>query len=363
MKRPLVSVVMPSYNHGEFVGRAIESVLGQTYENFEFIIADDGSTDNSAEVISQYKDSRIRFIRFEKNTSFGACEYIYEQAQGKYIAGICSDDMWKETLLEKYVFFLENNEEYGCCFCKPEIVDANDAPIEDTIFNKVFTEQNLSRGQWFRKLYLTGNCLCAPSMCLRRELYEKIGPLRFQYRQIQDWEYWMRLLQVSNIYIYPETLCRYRVHSEGENHNISSPTKESLVRGRIESKYVLLDIMEHTTPDFFMEAFQEDLILEPTAEGFCIECEKFRVMLKSAYADTAINYYFKHYNERKFRECVERFYNVPRSEFWNLTGIDFDYWYENIINMKKTEELMKQVCALKQQLSETQEELNELKNK
>lgn len=350
MEEVLVSVVMPSYNHAEYVGRAIESVLRQTYKNFEFIIADDGSTDGSAEVISQYHDPRIKFRAFEKNTSFGACEYIYEQAKGKYIASICSDDMWDETLLEKYVAFLEKNEEYGCCFCKPEIVDENDGIVEDSIFNKVFSEEKLARGQWFKKLYLTGNCICAPSMCLRRKLYEQIGPFRFQYRQLQDWEYWMRLLQISNIYIYPEKLCRYRVHREGENRNISSPTRESLVRGRIESKYILLDIMENIAPDFFLEAFKEELILEPTAEGFCLECEKFGVMLKAAYPDAAINYYFKHYNEKKFRECVENYYGVPRSEFWNMTGTDFDQWYENIVNKSKAEELMKMVYLLRQEL-------------
>ena len=107
MEQVLVSVVMPSYNHKQFVGKAIESVLKQTYTNFEFIIADDGSSDGSWDVISQYQDPRIKFLKYDENTAFGALEYAYGMAKGDYIATLASDDMWKEELLEKYIAFLE----------------------------------------------------------------------------------------------------------------------------------------------------------------------------------------------------------------------------------------------------------------
>ena len=196
MEKPLVSVIMPSYNHAEYVGRAIESVLNQTYSNFEFIIADDGSTDGSPEVIEQYHDPRISFTRFEENTGFGASEYIYNKAKGKYIAAICSDDMWKNTLLEKYVSFLEENNSYVCCFCRPEIVDENDNVIVVDTLEEIFYAENQKKEEWFKDFYTRGNCICA---------FDKLGSLRFQFRQLQDFEYWMRLVQIGNIYISRKT--------------------------------------------------------------------------------------------------------------------------------------------------------------
>ncbi|MBQ4531282.1 MAG: glycosyltransferase [Lachnospiraceae bacterium] len=361
MKQPLVSVVMPSYNHREFVGRAIESVLAQTYKNFEFIIADDGSTDDSPELIKQYDDCRIKFIRFEQNSAFGAYEYGLELAQGDYIATIASDDMWDETLLEKYVEFLENNSDYGCCFCQPKIIDEKDNIIENSERYDEFKAENKTKEEWFRQLFLQGNCICAPSMCIRKSVYDKVGIFRFQYRQIQDYEYWLRMVQVSNLYIYPEKLIKYRVHDEGNNKNISAPTKETIVRGKIERKYILLDMMENMEDEFFLKAFVNELMLSPDREGFCIECEKFGVLLKSSMPDPAIYYYFKHYNNPKFRNSMETYYHITRKAFWNFTGVDHDQWYENLINKYKVEELMYQVAWLKQQLSEKEEKVCEKK--
>lgn len=362
MKQPLVSVVMPSYNHREFVGKAIESVLGQTYENFEFIIADDGSTDGSPEVISGYDDTRIKFIRFEENTGFWACEYIYGQARGEYIATIASDDMWEETLLEKYVAFLEKNQEYGCCFCQPEIVDGNGIILENTMYHTMFTAENRTKEEWFKCLYLKGNCICAPSMCLRGSVYKELGPLRFQFRQLQDYEYWLRLVQISNIYIYPEKLIKYRVHEEGDNRNISSPTGESLVRGRIERKYILLDVMENLEEEFFLTAFAEDLMLQPEMEGFCVECEKFSVMLENSLVDPAIYYYFKHYNDNNFRNSLENYYHVARKEFWKLTGADHDQWYENVKNKHRVNMMTEKIVELRREIEQKDEEIKRIKN-
>lgn len=356
MKQPLVSVVLPSYNHEKYVGKAVESVLNQTYKNFELIIADDGSTDSSVEVISQYEDSRIKFIKFEHNTGFGAYEYGLELVQGDYIATIASDDVWDETLLEKYIGFLESNSDYGCCFCQPQVIDGNHNVVENSEYYSVFKAENKTKEEWFRQLFLQGNCICAPSMCIRKSVYEKVGIFRFQYRQLQDYEYWLRMVQVSNLYIYPERLVKYRVHEEGDNRNISAPTGESLVRNRIERKYMLLDMMEHMEDEFFLKAFAGDLMLSPDREGFCIECEKFGVLLKSSMPDPAIYYYFKYYNHSEFRNSLEKYYHITRKEFWNLTGADHDQWYENLINKHKVEELMRQVAWLRQQLSEKERE-------
>lgn len=320
MERPLVSVVMPSYNHAEFIAEAIESVLSQTYENFEFIIADDGSKDGSVEIIQQYKDARIHFTAFDENTCFGTCEYIYMQAKGKYIAAICSDDVWNENLLEKYVDFLEEHEEYGCCFCKPGLINERGEELED---DTVFGQDNGTKEMWFRKLYMEGNSICGSTMCIRSSLFRQLAPFRMQYRQLQDYELYLRLLQVDNIYIYPETLVRYRKHVSGENYNMSAATLDVLTRDTNERKYIMLDIMEKLDDDFFISAFAKDLVIQPEMKGFCVECEKFGVMLKAVPVvpvDAALFYYYHHYNNVAFRKSIENDYHISRKDFWNLAG-------------------------------------------
>lgn len=358
-KQPLVSVVMPSYNHAEYVGKAIESVLNQTYTNFEFIIADDGSTDRSAEIIKSYHDPRIKFKAFKDNTSFGACEYIWEQASGKYIASICSDDMWKENLLEKYVEFLENNEDYGCCFCEPLIINES-GEAETNSTNNIFSEPNREREEWFERLYINGNCLCAPAVCIRKSVFDKVGRFRFQYRQLQDYEYWMRLLQVANIYIYPEKLVMYRMHPTGDNHNISKPTLETNIRDRIEREYILLDIMEQLEESFFNKAFKDKLIYAPGTEQYNLDCEKFGAIMVSGAAppQVAIFFYYKHYNDEKFRYHLEHYYGVPRGEFWKMTGKDYDHISEYVENIHK---LMATVKNLQQIVMQQNEQINQLK--
>lgn len=322
MEKPLVSVVMSCYNHAEFVGKAIESVLRQTYENIEFIIADDGSADNSVEVIKQYQDPRIHFTPFEKNTNFGTIDFAYECARGKYVATICSDDIWQETLIEKYVAFLEENEEYGACFCKPQIINEQEELLDDL---EVFKDGNRSKEEWFRLLYLKGNCICAPSMCVRRMILQQLLPIRFQFRQLQDYDLWMRLLQLSNIYIYPEKLVLYRKHDSGWNQNISAPTPDVVMRDVAERKYIMLDLMEKLDDTFFIQAFYNDLQLHPHEEGFSIECEKFGIMLMGVPVvplDTALLYFYRHYDEKEFRESIENSYHISRKDFWNLAARD-----------------------------------------
>ena len=116
MDNPKVSVILTSYNKEAYIGKAIESVLAQTFKDFELIIADDGSSDNSLALINKYaeKDERIRVYYFEKNKGIpSAHNMAISMSNGKYIAMIDCDDFWEKNKLEKQVGFLEDNPEYG----------------------------------------------------------------------------------------------------------------------------------------------------------------------------------------------------------------------------------------------------------
>lgn len=184
-------------------------------------------------------------------------------------------------------------------------------------------------------MYMDGNFICAPSMCINREVYEKVAPFRYQYRQLQDYEFWLRLLQVSNFYVMPEKLVAYRVHPEGENHNISKMNPDTRLRDKMERKYIMLSIMEELDDDFFLRAFADNLIRHPGEEGFCVECEKFSVMLNSKFVhpESAILYFYHHYNDERFQACAEKYYGITRRALWDFAAGDYDgtIRYEQVV--------------------------------
>ena len=121
---PKVTVILTSYNQAQYVAQAIQSVLNQTFTDFELFIVDDGSTDNSQEIIKTFTDPRIKFFLYRKN--LGALKAIKEpinSANGKYIATQHSDDLWTADKLEKQVDFLEKNPDYAACFTQAEFID------------------------------------------------------------------------------------------------------------------------------------------------------------------------------------------------------------------------------------------------
>jgi len=108
-KNPTVSVIISTYNRAHLIGRAIQSVLNQTYQDFEVIVVDDGSTDNTEEIVKSFNDPRIRYIRHEKNKGAAAARNTgIKAARGKYIAFQDSDDEWLPEKLEKQMKVFEN---------------------------------------------------------------------------------------------------------------------------------------------------------------------------------------------------------------------------------------------------------------
>lgn len=124
----LVSIIMPAYNSSKYIGQAIESVISQTYKNWELIIVDDDSKDNTLEVIKKYmrEDNRIKCISLKKNYGAAHARNIaIENSKGKYLAFLDSDDLWYPEKLEKQISFMEKNNYYFSCTAYQQITDDN----------------------------------------------------------------------------------------------------------------------------------------------------------------------------------------------------------------------------------------------
>lgn len=218
--QPLVSVVMANYNGGKYLPRTIESVLDQSYQNLEFIMVDDCSTDNSREVMEYYekKDSRVRTLFLEKNSQVCvATNRGLEMIQGTYLARIDSDDVWRPGKLEKQMTYLQEHPECGCCFTLVDVIDENDqdANAKQPELFRLFDERNKSQEEWIRSLFFKGNSLCHASSVMPVSTFRAVGNYHPAYLQLQDYHMWVKIAAKFPIYVMQERLVEYR--REGAN--------------------------------------------------------------------------------------------------------------------------------------------------
>ena len=259
---PKVTVILTSYNHAAYVTAAIDSVLNQTFTDFELLIVDDGSQDNSQEVIKTFDDPRIKIFLYEENRGpILAVSEAIKSAKGKYIAVHHSDDLWALDKLEKQVAFLDANKNYAACFTWAEFVDefGNVRELDDDdIYKNVFEKGNRSRAEWLNYFFYNANCLCHPSAMLRRTAYEKYHLLDVHgFWQLPDYLMWIRLCFHAEIFILPERLTKFRLRRTRQE-NTSATTFDKLVRADLEFYFIAQEFAANFTDDkFFLEVFPE----------------------------------------------------------------------------------------------------------
>lgn len=249
---PKVTVILTSYNHAKYIRETIDSILNQTFKDFELIIWDDASTDESWEIIQSYKDERIKAFRNEesKRGVYGINKAIYEVAQGEYIAIHHSDDVWELTKLEKQVKFLDKNSEYGAVFTNAQAINENSGIFEDKnhMYYSVFDQPNRSRQEWLNFFFYKGNALCHPSVMIRKECYDNCGLYRYGLAQIGDFDMWIRICMKYEIYVLPEKLTRFRVRDN--EANASGNTSTTRIRTTTEYLYIIKNFSELQWNDF-----------------------------------------------------------------------------------------------------------------
>ena len=215
---PKISVILTSYNHAKYIGEAIDSVLNQSFKDLELIIIDDKSSDNSKEVIQKYQDPRVKFIENEINLGMcGAINLGISQAKGKYISHICSDDKFSNSSkLQKQFDFLEDekNSSYGAVFTLANPITEDGAALTDKsnphyyVFDKA---KNRSREEWLRFFFYDFNCLCFPSILVKKECYDFLGGYDQRYSMMLDLDMWVRIALKYDLFVIQEKLIDFRV--------------------------------------------------------------------------------------------------------------------------------------------------------
>jgi glycosyltransferase involved in cell wall biosynthesis len=255
---PEVTVAIASYNHEAFVKECIESVLKQTFQDFEIVVTDDGSSDSTASVVAQIGDPRLTLERFPNNR--GACVAInnsIRKARGKYIAILNSDDSWELDKLGKQVEFMDARQEVGAAFSRVTFIDDSGAPIPDSLnaHAHTFDARNRSRSAWLNHFFRSGNCLCHPSILIRRECYDEVGLYNERMANLPDLDMWVRLCLKHEIFVSSERLVRFRLR-KGEA-NASGNRVPNNVRILFEYKQILDHYLAIHDSQAFKEVFPE----------------------------------------------------------------------------------------------------------
>lgn len=317
----LVSVLIPAYNHEKYIEECINSVINQTYKNLEIFILDDCSTDNTAKIIKNFKDKRIKkyFSKENKGVVY-SINKLLKKAKGKYIAIIGSDDIWYPTKIEKQVAYMEqyaNN--IGCVFTETDIIDENSEVYNNLEMQDIFKNKNMNRHERIKLFYDVGNHLCHSSSLISRKAFEEIGFYKSGFRQLHDYEYWTRLILKYDIYILNERLTGYR---RIDNKSISSLSIKNTVRNLNELFLINSNLVLNLNNDDFKKAFINNLKKDESDKDFCIECEKFFAIFNMEYLNSynrcyAFEYFISH--EKKIMNKILK-YDFDINKLYIETG-------------------------------------------
>lgn len=209
-----VSIILPAYNRAYCIRRAVDSVLRQTYPHWELIVVDDGSTDNTEEVIAKLaaEDGRVRYLRqpCNKGASAARNEGI-RQGRYDYIAFQDSDDVWHADKLEKQMRVFRESPEIGLVYCAMQGTrqDGSAVRIPDISIDRQFLQGNLYR------LLLQGNVIGAPAAMVRRECLESCGGFDEALSCLEDWELFLRIAGEYEIGYADEALVDADFHDGG----------------------------------------------------------------------------------------------------------------------------------------------------
>lgn len=241
---PNVSIVLPSYNYAKYLDERIQSLLNQTYTDFELIIVDDASTDNSVDIINQYaSDPRIKTCFFEQNSGLPYKRWNdgAALAQGKYILFAGADDSCYPTLIERLVEKLDAHPNVGLAYTQSLEIDS-----EGTVIRSLIERTNdLDKERWqqnyintgkdeYRYLAIKNSIPNASCVMVRRSQFEQAGGFDENLRLVADWMLWAKILLNSDVAYIAEPLNLFRIHRK----TVRSSTR--LAGAHIEEYYQVL---------------------------------------------------------------------------------------------------------------------------
>jgi len=195
---------MPTYNRANYITYAIDSVLSQSYPNFELLVVDDGSTDNTKDIVTPYlEDPRVHYIYKENGGQSSGRNLGFKNSKGDYICFLDSDNVWFNNKLETCIEAAAKNPDYGVIYGNVLTIDE-----KGHVISKVSRDRHSG---WITAQLLKDNFVTINTATIKRECYENMGGLDESFLRAPDYEFWLRLsTQYKFLYI-PEHMAQYRI--------------------------------------------------------------------------------------------------------------------------------------------------------
>lgn len=219
---PKVSVVIPTYNYGRYVGEAVESVLKQSFQDLEVIVVDDGSTDDTRERLERFR-GRIRYI-YQQNKGLSVARNTgIRAAHGAYVAFLDSDDLWLPEKLALQVPILDTRQQVGMVYTDVQFFNDQTKAIIGTHGPK----DPHPSGRILSQLVLW-NVIPSPTPLVRRSIFDRAGLFDENLTASEDWDLWIRIAKVCEVYCVDLPLAKYRLHISNMHRNLQRMKESQL---------------------------------------------------------------------------------------------------------------------------------------
>lgn len=337
MKKPLISVLITTYNRESTIKQCVESVLSQTYEHLQVIVMDDGSQDSTSQILSSISDSRLEVFHSEQNCHICASTNKgFQKVKGEYLARIDSDDIWYPEKLEKQLAFLASHPQYRICFTLINLIDENGENIDQEFSSLLGLFEQSLEGQIdaLRHFFFNGNCLSHPSVLMETSLMQEIGNFYPGYIQSHDYDYWIRIAKKYPMYVMQERLLAMRrfLNNDASDNNSCEDVEHGV---RFFNEY--LHIKEHFFDDMedslFLETFAPYFRCQDSSSPLELECEKAFLLLWEPLhcqgpTPAGVKRLFLLFENPEASKLLEHKYLFPLKELYKITGnhMYYDRW-------------------------------------
>ena len=261
-----ISILLLAYNQENLIERCIKSILNQTYKDFELLVLDDCSKDNTVQKAQSFNDGRIKIIKKDYNKGLNhSLNLGFENSSGSCIIFIAADDMFENDYLETVNKIFDENPSIGVIYPSLKLIDANDTPYENQPYWAAQKQQD--RAALLNRLFMNWNVLASPGMALRREYFKKIVPLNLSLVNHQDYSMHIRLLlNGAEPYMLETPKVLYRFIENGSS--LSARSNYAFMRERFEMIKLMdeflslkdLELMKNIFPESAAEFKNKDLI-------------------------------------------------------------------------------------------------------
>ncbi len=269
---PTVSIVMAAKNYARFLPMAIESVLAQTFTDWELLVVDDGSTDDTAAVVQPFLiHSRIRYFRSDKLGQSRAKNLGLRLSRGEFVAFLDADDAWEPAKLEKQLAVFRDKSEVGVVFCRRSLIDEQNRPIP---MKPVPTPP---RGRVLDRMFVQ-NFVCFSSVVVRRDVFSHVGAFDPQWDLAIDFDLWLRVAKHHSFDFVDEELVQYRTGHGNLSKKLLDRVDTALsIMHRAENRY----------------GVTEQVPTRRVAEAYASTCRTLGYVLRNSEPVTAAKWYLR----------------------------------------------------------------------